>query len=330
MRRPVNLLNGIDLVTLRLLLAAKEEGNFVRVAERENIALSAVSRRVTEFEQRFGFSMFDRHDRGVTPTPDGAIMLERITAAVGELEQVASALFDRRDGVAGIVRVQSHISAVIAGLPERLARFMDAHPDVEVQLEECTSQSIIHAVQAGQCDIGLVSGTVDTRSLQAITLTGDDLVAILPPNSELAARQTLSLDALLDEPFIGMHRDSALLELFRTQAQAKNRHLNVRVHATSFESVRACVAAGLGVAIVPAIAVAPFAIQQGFHMRPLSDGWARRTLDLCYRSKGQVSAAARLLITFLTVCNEDENVFRGATREGVKRQSSMAMPNALV
>ena len=152
MRRPLNLLNGIDLVTLRLLLAAKEEGNFVRVAERENIALSAVSRRVTEFEQRFGFSMFDRHDRGVTPTPDGAIMLERITAAVGELEQVASALFDRRDGVAGIVRVQSHISAVIAGLPERLPALWTRIP-----MSRCNWKNVLARASSMPCRRGSVT-----------------------------------------------------------------------------------------------------------------------------------------------------------------------------
>ena len=85
MRRPANLLNGIDLVTLRILLAAQEERNLARVAERENIAISAVSRRIAEFEQRYGFTVFDRHDRGVTPTPDGAKLLARVLVVIGEL-----------------------------------------------------------------------------------------------------------------------------------------------------------------------------------------------------------------------------------------------------
>lgn len=299
MRRPANLLNGMDITTLRILLAAMEEGNLARVAERESIAISAVSRRIADFEQRYGFAIFDRHDRGVTPTPDGQILLDRIMSVLIEMERIAGDLVDRRDGVAGTVRLQAHITALASGLPARLALFVEQHPGIDFLLEENTSREIIHAVQTGLCDIGLVSGTVDPRSLEVVHLEADELVAVLPAGSPLARHEVLSLADLLHEPFIGMQRDSALLSLYRTQAEAQNSRMNERVHATSFESVRLCVAAGLGVTILPAAAVRPFAEQQMLLVRKLSDSWARRPLMLCYRSKGPISAAARLLVRFL-------------------------------
>lgn len=300
MRRPANLLNGIDLLTLRILLAAKAEGNLARVAERENIAISAVSRRIADFEHRYGFPVFDRHDRGVTPTPDGERLLARIMVVMGEMEQIAGELIDRRDGVAGVIRVQAHISSVLAGLPAKLAAFMDANPEIDIILDERTSLDVIHAIQAGQCDIGLISGTLDAPGLELLPLEGDELVAILPDGSPLADKAELCLADMLDEPFVGMQRDSALLTLYRAQATAQNRTMRERVHATSFESVRACVSAGLGVAILPAAAVHPFADGQPFVIRRLSDSWAQRPLMLCFRSRGQISAAARLLVAHLT------------------------------
>lgn len=300
LRRPTNLLNGIDLLTLRILLAAREEGNLARVAERENIAISAVSRRIADFEQRYGFAVFNRHDRGVSATPDGTQFLDRLMGIIGQLEQVAGELIDRRDGVAGVIRIQAHISSMMAGLPAKLADFLRANPSIDIILEEGKSIEIIHDIQAGLCDVGLISGTMDVRSLESLPLAGDELVAILPPGSPLAARAELSLAEMLDEPFVGMQHDSALLTLYRSHAIALNRMMLERVHATSFESVRACVAAGLGVSILPATAVLPFAEQQNLVVRPLTDSWAKRPLQLCFRSKGQISAAARLLIKHLT------------------------------
>ena len=300
-----NLLNGIDLVTLRLLVAAYEEGNMARVAERENIAISAVSRRIGDFEERYGVAIFDRHDRGIAPTPDGRLLLDRIMAALGELEQVASDLVDRRVGVAGIVRIQAHSSSVVSGLPHRIAAFLRAHRGIDFTLEECTSRDIVHAIQSGQCDIGLVSGTVDARGLEFTALGNDELVAILPVASPLAARDILSLEEVLGEPFIGMQPDSALLRLYRTQAHALNLTLRERVHCTSFESVRRCVEAGLGVSILPAQAIAPCHEQARVLIRRLSDSWVRRPLILCHRARARVSLAARLMIDHLVASSSE-------------------------
>ena len=68
MKRSWRTLNGLDILTLRLLVVAGEEGNLARVSERENIAISAVSRRISDFEQRNGVQIFERHDRGVSLT----------------------------------------------------------------------------------------------------------------------------------------------------------------------------------------------------------------------------------------------------------------------
>lgn len=302
MKRSWRTLNGLDILTLRLLVVAGEEGNLARVSERENIAISAVSRRISDFEQRNGVQIFDRHDRGVSVTADGAILIEKIRAVLEQLEQVAEDIADRCEGLAGLVRVRAHMSASISGsLPARIADFLAQHPGIDVELDECTSIEVLHSVSIGTSEVGFFSGNVDSKGLELLPWEEDELVAIVHKDNPLAKGDgPIAFVDLLDYPFIGMQRDSALLSLYRTHATAMNRTLIERVHGMSFEGVRAYVRAQLGVSILPAVAADPFAEREDLVVRRLTDSWAHRPLMICVRKGGRLSAAARRLVEHLT------------------------------
>lgn len=296
----------MDLLTLRLLLAARDEGNLARAADREHIAISAVSRRISVFENRYGVRLLDRHDRGVSVTPEGAPILDRIAAALELLEQIARDLQEVKAGVRGHVRLRAHTTAMLSGsLAQRLADFLQQYPDVEVELDEGTSLDIVHAIRVGVCDLGLISGTVESQGIELIPWMEDQLVAVLPVDHRLAAKPRLSLTDLVSEPFIGMQRDSSLLALYRTQAAASGQTLVERVHAASFESVRSMIAAGLGVGILPAVACVP-ADGDRLTYRQLDEPWAHRPLMLCMRDRHALAAAAKLLAAHLRTVGEDE------------------------
>lgn len=290
---------GIDLITLRLLIAACEEGNLARAAARENIAVSAVSRRISDLEAKFGVQLLHRHDRGIKATAAAELVLPRIRGLFDLLGQVSEDLRKVSNGERGLIRIQAHMTAAASSLPAQIAAFLERRPGIEVEFDEATSSSITYAVRVGLCDIGLVSGTVDGGDLELIPWAEDELVAVLPPDSDLRDHAKLQLEDMLDTPFIGMQRDSALLTMYRSQAAALGRTLHERAHVTSFESVRKMVGLGLGVAILPAIVVRPFASSDNIVVRPLAEAWARRALVLCVRNREQAPAATRLLIDFL-------------------------------
>lgn len=292
-------LAGLDLVSLRILVAAVEEGNLSRAAEREHIAISAVSRRITDLELRLGVKLLHRHDRGVRPTAATELVLERIRGIFDLLDQIVGDVNDIRRGAKGLVRMRAHMTAVAGSLHIKIARFLERHPGIDVELDEATSADILHAVRVGTCDLGLVSGTVDGGELCLIPWATDQLVVVLPLGNPLLQSDRLRLVDLLDQPFIGMQRDSALLPLFRHHAASTGRRLRERAHVTSFENARKMVQAGLGISIIPAEAAYPFAHEDGFEVRPLVEEWAMRTLMLCVRSRTQLARATRLLIEHL-------------------------------
>ncbi len=291
--------NGIDLTTLRLLVAACEEENLGKAAARENIAVSALSKRITTLEARFQMELFYRHDRGVQPTAGTLRILPRIRSLFDLLDQIATEMRAVGKGDIGVVRLQSHMTAISGPLPKRILEFSQQYPEINVELEEVTSPSIVHSVQVGACDVGLISGTTDSRGLECFPWAIDHLVAVLPIGHELQDRKALEFGELLAYPFIAMQRDSALLTMYRGKATELGKELQVRMHVTSFEAARNMVASHLGVTILPATAVPAIPADSGLVVRPIDHEWATRHLTLCVRDMTKLSAAASHLVEFL-------------------------------
>lgn len=286
---------GLDLVTLQILMAAAEERSFAAAATRANISLSAVSRRIADLEARTGVTLFERHDRGVTLTNAGEQLVPQLTDLFDLLENIALDLDATRGGVRGLIRLDTHMSATAGPLPARLASFRALHPDIHVQVSEQTSAEVARSVSIGMADLGMVSGTLPIPNLELIPWHEDELVVVLPPGHRLLDKSSVRFAELVGEPFIGLQKDSALLSLYRQHMQALGHMLDERAHTTSFDSVCRFVSAGLGLAILPALATQGHSVET----RPLDESWARRPLMLCMRSADKLSAATRLLIAHL-------------------------------
>lgn len=267
-------------------------------AARENIAVSAVSRRVSELEARCGVALTERHERGVALTPAGRHLAEQLSGVFELFDFIAADLDATRGGRSGTIRLHTHMTATSAGLPEILAAFNRDHPSINLEIDEMTSAKVMHSVQTGMADLGLVSGTLPAANLMFHHWRDDQLVAVLANGHSLALREKVKLADLLDEDFIGMQRDSSLIQLYYNQAQSLGGSLRVRMYATSFESVRKMVSLGLGVAILPATASIPFIKTLGISVVELDESWARRPLMLCIRNMSQLSVAGRNLMSY--------------------------------
>jgi DNA-binding transcriptional LysR family regulator len=284
----------VDLLSLRLLIAAVDEGNLAAVAARENIALSGVSRRIMSLEQRWGIQLLHRHDRGVRPTAALETIISRLRGVFQLLDQIADDISAMAAGTRGLIRLNANITAMNGALIISVARFMAIHPSIEVELEEATSVDILHALRVGTCDVGVVSGTVETEGLSAEPWLEDELVAVLPRSNVLANEEVVRFAQLLDHPFIALQRSSALQALYRSQAATIGRTMDERAHVGSFSVVQKLVGLGLGVSILPSIAV--HADSDGdIIARPLDEVWSRRLLMICTPPDSVTNATKQFL-----------------------------------
>lgn len=181
----------LDPVSLRLFCAAVEERSLAQTAERENIALSAASGRIGEMEARLGTALLHRHDRGVTPTAAGEVLLTHLSVLFDLLDRIGAEMDAFASGMRGTMRLHANMSAVSGVSPEALAGFLPAHPGIQLLLEERYTADILHAVATGMADVGLLS-SAPWRT--------DQLVVVLPPGHALGTRTALrfaDLDGVL-------------------------------------------------------------------------------------------------------------------------------------
>ena len=289
----------LDPVSLRLFRAAVEERSLAQAAERENIALSAASRRITDMEARLGTALLRRHDRGVAPTAAGEVLMTHLTTLFDVLDRIGADMDAFASGTRGLVRLYANMSAVAGVLPEALAGFLPAHPGIRLEMEERYTADILHAVATGTADVGLVSGTVRDPGLHFQPWREDRLVVVLPQDHPLCAREAIRFADLDGVPFVAQPPETALQKLYVQHAAAQGVTLREHVRVSGFDGIRRMVEAGLGVAILPAAAALPYAGALRIATRPLQEGWALRPLALCTRAPHTLPAAARVLIAYL-------------------------------
>jgi DNA-binding transcriptional LysR family regulator len=289
-----------DLTDLRLLVAVADSGSLSRAAADFPIALSAASNRLRQLEHRLGLTLFTRHADGMTPTPAGRIALDHARRVIGEATQLSQAL----EGLAGRKRVSLRLAAnTVANstfLPPALGPFLNDFPEVDLHVEERGSQDILHALQAGDIDIGVLDGNLPLHDLISLPFRNDRLVLFVPSDHVLAARGHCLFREALHFAFVGMPAERAMQRFVEEMATLLGKPMTVRVRAPSFFAIAQLVAQKVGVAVLPEAAARRHSGAMPASIVTLDDAWATRELRLCVRNLDGLSAQARQLVTYLT------------------------------
>lgn len=289
-----------DLTDLRLFVAIAEAHNLTRGAERAHLAPSSASHRLQQLENALGTPLFLRQARGVQLTRAGEALLRHARQVFAQLEQMHADLAPFAQGIRGHVTLWANTHATHSFLPDDLAGFLRAHPQVSVSLEEHTSPEIVMAVVRGEIELGVVAERVEGADVELIPYRADRLVLITPPAHPLARRTHVHFAEVTDFPFVMLHAGSAIHTFTMNAAAALGRHLNVRIQVRSFEAVCRMVGAGVGLGLVPRSAVPDDGLHEPPTLIELDEPWAQRDLQLCVRRASTLSGFAGLLLTHLS------------------------------
>ena len=290
-----------DLHSLDLFRTVATVGSIAGTAARHNTVPSAVSRRMAELERTVGTPLLYRQRRGVALTQAGEDLLRHARTLHHVVERMEADMGDHAGGVRGTVRLAANTSSITQFLPEDLAAFTRDHPQLRIRLIEQTSIDVVEGVRGGHVDLGVYSGFTEADGLRTVRYREDRLVIAAPGNDPLGARERVRLAELIDRDFVGLQQGSSIQTYLERQVEALGGRVRTRVEVMSFDGVRRMVAAGLGLAVLPEGAVAPFRREASLVMIPLEESWATRELRIAYRDPGTLSPPARLLLTALGV-----------------------------
>jgi DNA-binding transcriptional LysR family regulator len=288
-----------DLTDLRLYLHILDTGNITAGAARSHLSLAAASARIRAMESSLGTELLERGRRGVTPTPAGKALAQHARVMLQHVEHMQQDLSEYAQGVKGRVRLLCNTSAMTEYLPELLADFLKAHPNLDIDQQELPSSRITHALRQGAADLGIVSDAVDTDGLQTWPFRDDPLVLVLPTGHPLADGRTPSFSETLSHDYVGLNASSALAIHLEEQALHTGMRMQIRIRADGFDGVIRMVAQGAGIAIVPQAAVLRRPAQASYQYVPLQEPWAHRALLLCARNFEGLPAYAKTLARHL-------------------------------
>ncbi|AZF17879.1 LysR substrate-binding domain-containing protein [Pseudomonas sp. R3-18-08] len=289
-----------DLIDLRLYLHILDAGNITAGAARSHLSLAAASARIRAMEASLGVECLERGRRGVTPTPAGKALGRHARLLLQQAEHLQQDLAEYANGVKGQVRLLCNTTALSEYLPERLADFLCAHPNLDIDLQELPSLRITQALRQGTADLGIISDAVDTSGLQTLPFHDDPLVLIMPVEHPLAAGTVSFIDSLQHD-YVGLAASSALAVYLEEQALHAGFRLQTRIRAEGFDGVIRMVARGAGLGIVPKAALDRWPPDVRIKAQPLKEDWACRHLLLCARSFDHLPGYARALFDALAL-----------------------------
>jgi LysR family hydrogen peroxide-inducible transcriptional activator len=265
----------MELHQLRYFCAVAETGSFSRAAEQSHVSQPSLSQQIMKLEGELGARLFDRLGRSVRLTDVGKTFLPRARSVLRELEAARGDVVDRKDSIGGPVTVGVIPTVAPYFLPPLLTSFSRRFPQAELTVAEEITPVLLERLRAGAIDLAILALPIRGHEFEAAPLLTERLFAALPKSHKLARHRSLSLKDLRSEPFLLLRdghcfRDTAVAACDRARL-----HPQVVFESGQFSSLLSMVGAGMGVSIVPEMA-----IEKNSPCRyvPIADEQASRTI----------------------------------------------------
>lgn len=245
----------IDVHRIGILREVSRHGSLAGAARSLRLTPSAVSQHVAALERSVGTTVVDRSTRGVRLTAAGALLVEAADAVAGQLSEAERRLSQLVEGRAGRLAVATFSSAGQSLLPRALPP-MTGRPDVDVRAIEAEPTPAVEALRRGEADVALVYHFRTRRPPQTwsdltyVPLVEDRVRAVLPDQHPLAARKEVRVADLADEWWVHGWGECA-----DAMENAAGYQPKVACRGSDYFFVQTMVAAGIGVALVPDVAL---------------------------------------------------------------------------
>lgn len=286
----------MELHQLRYFCAVAETGSFSRAAEQSHISQPSLSQQIIKLEDELGARLFDRLGRSVRLTEPGKSFLPRARSVLRELEAARGDVTDQKDSLGGSVTIGVIPTVAPYFLPQRLAAFSRKFPQVRLTVLEEITPALLEQLRHSKADLAILALPVKGHEFEIVPLFSERLFAVLPARHQLAKRRSISLKDLRAEAFL-LLRDG---HCFRDTAVAAcdRARLNPRVifESGQFSSLLSMVGAGMGVSIVPEMAIDQ---KSGCRFVEINDSAARRTIGVLLLRGRSLTRAQQAFLDYL-------------------------------
>ncbi len=261
----------MNLQELRYLVAVDDHRHFGRAAEACFVSQPTLSTQLRKLESELGVELLERAPRRVTPTGAGVRIIERARRILGEVDEIEAIARTAAEPGTATLRIGVFPTLAPYLLPHVVPALHESFPRVELLWVEEKTEEVVEGLLAGRLDAGLLALPIDAPHLHRQDLFSEDFVLAVPADHELAGAGPVDPAVLAGAEVLLLTdghclRDQAL-EVCSMAGASERRGFR----ATSLETLRQMVAAGVGVTLLPKMSVSP----------PVPENAGVRTVAFC-------------------------------------------------
>jgi DNA-binding transcriptional LysR family regulator len=291
----------LNVSRLRVLTEVAKRGSFSGAADALSYTQSAVSQQVATLEAETGMTLLERQPRGVRLTPAGEALVEHAEGILARLEAAEAELSAIAGLRAGRLRMASFPTAGATLMPLAIATFRSTYPEIELTLSEGEPEEIAPRLRAGEFDLALLFEfdlpQISEHSLIRIELLEDPMYLALPRNHPLAEKGGLRLAELRGEAWVQTSRSSPCARHVVRSCHAAGFEPNVSFESDDYQTVQGLVAAGVGVALIPELALS--VVREDIVIRALAPSPPVRQVIAAAPTDARLSPATPAMLTIL-------------------------------
>lgn len=242
----------MELHQLRYLIAVAETGNFTRAAERVNVTQPSLSQQIINLEKELGHKLFHRLGRRAVPTEAGIALLTRARRVLLELDDAAKELSDSPDlgrhiFIGGIPTVVPYL------FPQLIDECRQRYPHLIIHTRENFRGQLVRAVLEGELDLGLVSLPIKEPRLSIEPIFTEPLLLVVGKDHPLASVATVTANDLANQTFILLGESSSVAMQIQRFCGDHDFEPRIGHRCAQIKTVKALVAMGLGISILPKV-----------------------------------------------------------------------------
>jgi DNA-binding transcriptional LysR family regulator len=318
----------LNVARLRVLKEVAYQGSFSAAADALSYTQSAISQQIATLEAEAGMALLERHPRGVTLTAAGQTLVGHAEGILARLEAAESSL----EAIAGLrggrLRVASFPTAGASLMPLAIADFRSSYPDVELTLAEGEPEQIVPRLRAGELDLALLfefdGKTLELDGMTRTELLDDPMYLALPREHVLAKKNNVRLWDLAKEAWVQTSRSSPCALHVVRSCHAAGFEPNVAFESDDYQTVQGLVAAGVGVALIPELALS--VVREDIVIRSLSPAPPIRQVLAATPAGARLVPAAPAMLGILEEAARLRPTGTGAAEESGR--ASYAQPGA--
>ncbi|MBD2846048.1 LysR family transcriptional regulator [Paenibacillus sp. IB182496] len=290
----------MELRQLHYFLKVAKKEHVTKAAAELHVAQSAISRQIHQLEQELGVELFGQKGRNLQLTPVGRLFAKRIESVLTDLERAVVELHEFIDPEMGEIRLGFPHSLGVQMVPQMISDFRKLHPNVKFKFKQGTYHSLIADVVTGEVDLALISPCPERHELiNGDLLLTEELYAVLPPNHELAERRAIALAELSEEAFVLFGEGYSLRPIVWEACRNAGFTPKVSFESEETETIRGLVAAGMGVSVLPDMALQHLSGPLQPAKVRISSPEVTRTIGLIQKKSQALSLVSKVFHHFL-------------------------------